>query len=407
MSDRAAAGRITIVHAADAHIDSPLRGLARLGDDALAKTLRLATRHAFENLIELSIERRADALVLAGDTYDGDARDYGTARFLADQLARLDAAGIPVVMLTGNHDADSVITKSLVLPDNVRTLPSDHPGSVHLPGVAFHGQGFATRAELRNLARTYPQPVAGMVNVGILHTSVAGYDEHDTYAPCSVDDLCARGYEYFALGHVHQRQVLCEGPTTAAFSGNLQGRHVKETGPKGALVVTLAPGARAELEFVELDVARWEHPRLDVSSAASLREVLALVSDELTRLRRAADGRPVVARVTLLGTTAAAPELADQQKLMEDVDAVARRLDVALESVRNRTRAPQEAVGVPVDAELLAEARAAFDPAQVLGKLHAQTDGILRQLGLFEPPDPGLVDEAHESLLARLAGGAR
>ena len=252
--------KVTIVHAGDVHLDSPLRGLERLGDRALAKRLRLATRVALANLVEKTIETDAAALVLAGDIYDGDWRDYATGRYFVEQMALLREAGIPVFLAAGNHDAESVITKSLTLPDNVHVMSTQSPETVLREdlGVAFHGQGFAERAVMKNLALRYPEPVPHMINVGILHTSVAGYADHDPYAPCSVDDLRSKGYEYFALGHIHKREVLFEGKTTAAFSGNLQGRHVKETGPKGAYWVTLEQGKRAGLEFVALDEARCQ-----------------------------------------------------------------------------------------------------------------------------------------------------
>jgi DNA repair protein SbcD/Mre11 len=403
---------VTIVHAADTHIDSPLRGLDRLGSDALAQTLRAATREAFHNLVELVIARAADALVLAGDIYDGDARDYGTAKFFSEQMHRLDQAGIPVVMVTGNHDADSVVTKSLQLPDNVTVLPVTAPGTVVVADkIAFHGQGFATKAVLVNLARNYPQPIPGLVNVGVLHTSVSGYNEHDPYAPCSVDDLKARGYEYFALGHVHQRQVLCQGRTTAAFSGNLQGRHVRETGPKGALVVRLAPGAEAELEFVELDVARWEHLQVDVSSAATLRQALDLLAEAMMWARREAGDRPVVARVTLTGTCGAAPELADIRKLRAETGLVASNYGVAIEKVRNLTRPPDLAVGIPTDQALLrAVASRPLDGATVkaIEQVQAETEPLLRRLGLLEEIEAeDEIEQAHQGLVARMAGGAR
>lgn len=402
----------TIVHAADTHIDSPLRGLDRIGSEQLAHTLRAATRHAFSNLVDLVLDRKADALVLAGDIYDGDAKDYGTARFFTEQMIRLDDAGIPVVMVTGNHDADSVITRTLQVPRNVHVLPTDTPGSVQLAdaGLAFHGQGFATKAVLSNLAQKYPEPVPGMINVGVLHTSVAGYEGHDPYAPCSVEDLKARSYEYFALGHIHQRQVLCTGRTTAAFSGNLQGRHVKETGAKGALVVTLRPGESAELEFVALDVARWEHLHIDASAAATRADLLSSLGDSMVLARREAGDRPVVARITLAGETALAAELADAEQLREDVTLLAGRFDVVVERIRNRTTYPAQAAGVGIDpAELQQHAGEGCSEAAItrlVAKVKSETDPILRELGLLEPLEPEqILAEARDALVARLAGG--
>jgi exonuclease SbcD len=400
---------VTIVHAADIHLDSPLRGLGRLRDKNLVSDLRNATRLAFQNLVELVVKRKADALVLAGDLYDGDSEDYATARFFVEQMSILNDAQIPVFMVAGNHDAASVITKALTLPDNVTAFSTAKPQTVVREdlGLAVHGQGFATKAVVQNLARNYPEPVAGMVNVGVLHTSVAGYSGHDPYAPCSVADLQSKGYEYFALGHIHARQVLCTDATTAAFSGNLQGRHVRETGAKGAYVVTLEPGESADLEFVELDVARWEHITIDVTPFEDLESVLAGVRGALTSKRQEASGKPLVARLTLSGSSKAAYQLADSVRVTTELEILANDLDVALEKIRNRSRAPEASLGLDErhrDALARIASSESFNTdhfKSLLGKIQSDTDRPLRDLDIAdETDDEELPDLALEQLLA-------
>src|SRR4051812_29910913 len=109
------------VHAADLHLDSPLRGLDRY-EGAPVEQLRGATRRALENLVALCLSEKADFLLLAGDLYDGGWKDYRTGLFFAAQMSRLRAADIPVFFVRGNHDAESNITRSLRLPENVREL---------------------------------------------------------------------------------------------------------------------------------------------------------------------------------------------------------------------------------------------------------------------------------------------
>ena len=176
-----------LVHAADLHLDSPLRGLSRLGDSDLADSLRLASRRACENLVDLVLDEQAAALLLAGDIYDGDWRDYQTGMFFVRQMTRLEEAEIPVFMISGNHDAASEITRTLRLPSNVQVMSTAEPETVVREdlGLAVHGQGFATRAVAENLVRAYPQRRSDLVNVGLLHTSVQGAVGHDNYAPCS------------------------------------------------------------------------------------------------------------------------------------------------------------------------------------------------------------------------------
>lgn len=403
---------VTIVHAGDIHLDSPLRGLERLGDRDLAQRLRLATRQALCNLIERTIETRASALVLAGDIYDGDWKDYATGRFFVEQMAVLADAGIPVLLAAGNHDAASIITKSLTLPSNVHAFSTDKAETkIHEDiGIAFHGQGFAERAVLKNLASHYPEPEPGLINVGVLHTSAAGYADHDPYAPCSIDDLKSKGYEYFALGHIHKHEVLCEGRTTAAFSGNLQGRHVKETGPKGALWVTLRAGKPAHLEFEPLDVARWENLTIDVAECEDLEDVLEVVQESLTAARTAADDRPLVARLTLVGTSRAAGDLSDHARVEAEFDLLSTRLGVALERIRTQVVPPESRVVLPAaQLDNLRElaGREAFDGEHVqalLQPISARTDAPLRRLGLLEDVDHEvLVTTALNDLMGRLS----
>ncbi|HEX6986053.1 MAG TPA: DNA repair exonuclease, partial [Planctomycetaceae bacterium] len=209
------------LHAADLHLDSPLRGLDRY-DGAPVEAIRQATRRAVENLVDLAIAERVAFVLIAGDVYDGDWPDYNTGLFFARQMAKLREAGIAVYLLAGNHDAASVITRALTLPDNVAVFPTDAPGTLIHEGanVAIHGQGFRTRAVLDDLSANYPKATPGCFNIGLLHTAAAGCDGHDPYAPCTVEGLRNRGYDYWALGHIHLRQTLCDDGTFIAYSGN-------------------------------------------------------------------------------------------------------------------------------------------------------------------------------------------
>jgi hypothetical protein len=396
-----------IVHAADIHLDSALRGLSRLRDGDVARLLREASRRALENLVALTINEEATALVIAGDLYDGDWPDYATGRFFAQQMGRLHEAGVPVFVAAGNHDAESEITRSLRMPPNVTVLSTDAPQTVVLDdvGLAVHGQGFATRAVTTNLALAYPRRLPGVVNVGILHTAVAGAEGHAPYAPCSPQDLARTEYEYFALGHVHDRYVVNDGHRVAAFSGNLQGRHPRETGPKGALVVDLDVDQRAGLRHVPLDVARWARLAVDATGAGDLDDVLGRVEQSLRDAKSGADGRLLVARVEVTGTTPAAGSLAaDGEHLTEEVALVGERHGVTVERVRSRAVAP--AAGQVLDPELLAALgtaaqRLATDPAG----LRAIVRALDRELGR-ELRDEGLLDLRDDATLAALAADA-
>ena len=169
-----------------------------------------ATRRALENLIQLALTEKVAFAIIAGDLYDGDWRDYNTGLYFVSQMQRLSDAGIVVFIAAGNHDAASKISKSLRLPDGVHMFPSERPDTfvIREMDVAVHGQSFPTPAVKKDLSAGYPEPVDGCFNIGILHTCATGRENHEPYAPCTLEGLKSKGYDYWALGHVHQFEVL-------------------------------------------------------------------------------------------------------------------------------------------------------------------------------------------------------
>ena len=295
---------IRFIHAADPHLDSPLQGL-EAHEGAPVAVLRGATRRAFENLVNLAIEESVDFVVIAGDLYDGDWKDYSTGLFFRAQMVRLQSKGTPVYIIAGNHDAASVITKKLSLPENVHVFSTRTTESLEVAGhpITIHGRGFPNRAVPENLAIEYPMAVPGRFNLGLLHTSLTGRPGHDTYAPCSVAQLREKGYQYWALGHIHQPEVINEDPWIV-FAGNCQGRHIKETGARGCRLVTVSDSLQVEgVEWRSLDVVRWAELNIDLSGIETETEATRLVSDAMGKAVTAAEGRLVAARIILSGTT--------------------------------------------------------------------------------------------------------
>lgn len=295
---------LTFLHAADLHLDSPLRGLSR-HEDAPVEAIRGATRVALANLVDLALEKQVNFLLIAGDLYDGDQKDYSTALFFNQQMSRLKEGGIPVFAISGNHDAASVISKSLSPPDNVTFLPVKKPATVSVPDlpVSIHGQGFATASVQENLALTYPDAVPARFNIGLLHTSLAGSSEHDTYAPCSIADLERKGYHYWALGHIHQPAVVHEDPWIV-YSGNLQGRKVNEAGPRGCFLVEVDDSLQvSSYEFMPLDIARWAHLEIDVTDVSDEEALRERIADSFATALREVGDRLLALRLTLKGST--------------------------------------------------------------------------------------------------------
>lgn len=305
------------VHCADVHLDSPLRGLSQY-EGAPVDRLRRATRDAFERLVQCAIDEKAEFVVIAGDLYDGDRDDFQTAVFFQRQLYVLRDAGIPVVIAYGNHDAANEITRRLSLPDNAFVFPHDAAGSVPLEaaGAVLHGRSYATRVVVEDLSAGYPAPVDGVLNVGVLHTSLDGRPGHAPYAPCTLEGLCGRGFAYWALGHVHQREHHQVDGVHVVFPGNLQGRDVGEVGPKGATIVDYEGDTIHGVTRRYLAPVRWARREVDVRNAASVDEALERVMADLDDLRTSADAEADAAfplelhavRVVLVASASVAQE---------------------------------------------------------------------------------------------------
>ena len=377
------------LHAADIHLDSPMTGLEQY-EGAPAELMRGATRRAFENLVETAIEREADFVVISGDLYDGDWRDFNTGLFFVKNMARLREAGIRVFVVSGNHDAHNTMTKSLRLPDNVTWFPSSAPETAVLDDlpVAIHGQSFPNRAVTENLAAGYPSPVKGRFNIGVLHTSATGRPGHETYAPCTAEALAAHGYDYWALGHVHARETLSKQPFIG-FPGNTQGRNIREAGPKGCLFAEVDDGA-LDTQFIPLDAARWAVVSIDAADceteAAVLSAVSGAVSDEAAR----AEGRVTAVRVQITGPTPLHEDLAgNQPAFVNEVRAAvidAAHESVWVEKVQLDTRPPTESMFFEPDTPL-------GELAAVFAEFEENGDALESIAAEFEPLRQGRTRE--------------
>jgi DNA repair protein SbcD/Mre11 len=405
------------LHAADIHLDSPLAGLRQRGG-ARGDEFADATRRAFQNLIQFAIDQKVDLLLIAGDNYDGRHRHYGSVLFFAHEMERLRRAGVRVVMIRGNHDAENQM--ELRMPPDIRLLSSAGPESIQFDdlGIVVHGQSFPRRDVRTNLAAAYPDPVAGRVNIGLLHTAVDGFGGgHERYAPCAVTDLVAKGYDYWALGHVHERTEIERAPWIV-YPGNLQARHINEAGVKGATLVTVVGGHVTDVQEVAFDVLRWYRLRIDVSRCATIDEVSTAIEGALIAAVDGADGRTLAARLEIIGRTPVHRTLkADIARLDAEVARAAEAAgDIWVEQVELATEHPFAERPADVDAlaGLLREVdtfrtnaasrEALRDIVGALpGKLQTQ---LQREIGLANISDETLdqiIDDAKDILLGKLA----
>ena len=334
------------LHVADIHLDSPLLNLARY-EDAPVDAFRGATRQALDNLVQLAIEQEVQFVLIAGDLYDGDCRDFNTPRWLRKKMEALKAADVRVFVIQGNHDAQSRMKRAfrLQLPDNVYLFATNKPETVSIEKlqVAVHGQGFATASVTEDLSADYPTSRRGWLNIGLLHTNCGAVEGHDNYAPRTIEGLVAKGYEYWALGHIHKRKLIHESDPWIVYPGNIQGRHINEEGQKGCTLATVENGRIDRVEHRELDVVRWTRCHVDASGCADSGEVLTIVGNAIEDSLTCAEGRLLAVRLLVMGSTAAHFHLCShpahwQEELLHDI---VDRFDdrVWLEKVELRTQA--------------------------------------------------------------------
>jgi exonuclease SbcD len=408
----------TFLHCADLHLGSPMTGLS-LKDETIAERFAAASREAFTDLVTRAIEERVAFALIAGDLYDAEWKDNSVGLFFNRQASRLTRENIPIYIIKGNHDAASVVTKSIALSDKVIEFSTSRNQTIEIAErrVAIHGRGFPHRAVAENWARDYPAAKPGWFNIGLLHTSCAGNALHETYAPCSIDDMVSRGYDYWALGHVHAFEVLHRDPWIV-FPGNLQGRNIRETGAKGAVFVDVVDGRVRDIRRVIVDKARWIDTIVDLSDMTTKAEALFAVEAGLAPTLKDAAGKLVAARVRLVGATMLDIELhADRQQLVSEVQAVAHHLgeDLWIEKVRVETRAPgrgraaADLSGLDLDATL---SDCAADP-EFRDRVNKALAEIAHELPTASPDDPSLgediealIDEARAIVLTRAGSGA-
>jgi DNA repair exonuclease SbcCD nuclease subunit len=414
------------LHTADIHLDSPLRTLA-LRNPELSELIGLATRRAFSRVVDLCLAEQVDALILAGDLYDGDQTSMKTARFLAEQVRRLHEAGIRTFIIRGNHDALSKITTELVMPDTVKVFGATSEAVAidrdagHFP-VAIHGLSFAKSHAPQSLLGHYASPVADAVNIGIMHTSLGGSEKHDLYAPCSVGDLQQSGFRYWALGHIHKRSVVENAGSVIVMPGMPQGRDINEDGPKSASLVTIMDDRSIVVEERPTNVAQFERLLVDVSDASDWKALVTQVSMRLERLHSTVAAEHLVARVQLYGQSELAWRLRrDLDLLRTDIETRGSFIgNVWIDKVQTSCTAPSE--GASFASGALAELTAIINEdvlysegyqqelASIADELRGQLPAEARHI--FGAGEEGLRDtlasfagDGSASVIAQLRGG--
>ena len=369
-------------------------------EGAPVELFREAARRAIETLVELAIREEVRFVLFAGDLYDGECRDINTPIAFRNLLRELGQHGIESFIVQGNHDAASRVTKAfrLELPECAHLLPTTKPVTIMLdePRVAIHGQGFETPAVTDNLAADYPDPVSGCLNIGLLHTNCGGASGHGNYAPSTIEGLKSRGYDYWALGHIHKQAVIHRDDPWIVYPGNIQGRHARETGSKGCHLVTVEDSHVVDAEHHAVDAIRWAHCKLDISKCTDGESTIAAVAEGLAEEAKKAGDRLLAARLELTGASAAHRALSmDPQHWQQRYrDMAVDHFDerVWLEKIRFRTRAQIDLSAVDSLDDALGELLRDIRDLDSIDALLPEVSEEFNEMRAVLPSDPRLPD---------------
>ena len=319
------------IHTADIHLDSPLKSLA-MRNAALSEVVANATRQVLVRIVDLCLSEQVDALLIAGDLYDGDQTSMKTARFLASQLRRLDEANIAVFIIRGNHDAESKITRELTLPDCVHVFGSkaeaiefqpprsdrtDPDSSLATHPIVIHGASFRKPHAPDSLLPLYQPPRSDAINIGMMHTSLDGAAGHDLYAPCSLADLQNHGFDYWALGHIHKRAQYADSGCCIVMPGIPQGRDIGEAGDKSVTLVNINADHQIDAEEHKLAIAQFEEVSVPLDDISQWADAIDEAMSKVDQQSDACNAEHLVARVFLTGNTTLAWRLQRDADLFE------------------------------------------------------------------------------------------
>ena len=293
------------VHTADLHLDSPFRGLSEVAP-TLQPILREATFQAFEGIIDLCIHRNVNFLLVAGDVHDASDRSLRALTRMRRGFERLAEHNIAVFVCHGNHDPLSGWSEKFSWPSNVWIFDSKDITAmpVFSQGVEIariYGVSYGVERVTDNLAQRFHREPDAPWAIGLLHANVGNDPNHGNYAPCQLHDLINGGMDYWALGHVHAQRILRERDPLIVYPGNPQGRHVRETGPKGCYLVEVDHLGCPQAEFVPVDIVRWSQESLSIEGLGDLDELLGRVDERIHILRQESDGRGIIVRWQLQG----------------------------------------------------------------------------------------------------------
>ncbi|MDQ0232319.1 metallophosphoesterase family protein [Metabacillus malikii] len=312
---------IQFIHAADLHLDSPFIGLKHL-PARIVEILRESTFEAFSRLVTFAINRRVNFILLSGDLYDEADRSLKAQLKLKKEFERLKIANIDVYVIHGNHDHMGGQWLELEWPSNVHVFSSSKVEMKtykkgEIPAANIYGYSYPTRVVQENISTYFEKsPHSSVYHIGMLHGSIEGDVEHDVYCPFKLKDLIAKDFDYWALGHIHKRQILHEDPLIL-YPGNIQGRNRKEVGEKGFYLVELTETS-SQATFHSVEEVIWEKATLSINEETTLTMLIHQFEEYIEKIRMR--NKSTLLSFEVIGAGDLSASLSSQQTIEDLID---------------------------------------------------------------------------------------
>lgn len=252
------------LHIADVHLDSPFLGLSFLPSELFGQ-IKNAIQLSFEKAVNFAIDHDVDLVLLAGDTFDSIHPTPQSKIFFANQIKRLVDRQIQVVMVLGNHDYSQIDDLLLNESPYFKIIGSNEQieqvDFMTKSQYKYRVVGFSYQHNhiTEDIIAKYPPKSTSIYTIGLAHAGMKQSSvDQNNYAPFTLNEVKDLNYDYFALGHIHLRQVLSQEPWIV-YSGNLQGRHVNEKDAKGFYFGQVDEHSQnTQLQFIDVSPIVWQ-----------------------------------------------------------------------------------------------------------------------------------------------------
>ncbi len=300
--------KVRFLHTADLHLDTPFKGLASWNMN-LAGRLKDATFRSFGKIIDFCINENVDFLVISGDIFESDNKSLAAQLKFMSELKRLSDKGISAYFVCGNHDPLNSWLETAGLPENVYLFGSnavenftyykDNKPAAEICGISFREKVVKDNLAIKYRLKDNPAPVS----IAVLHGTAGIPGPHENYAPFRVKDVLKTGFNYWALGHIHKRQIINESGPVMVYPGNPQGRDFGETGAKGCYLVEIDEDGKVNLEFIPVQIIRFEEIEIDLADEDKIDRIWDKIEKSRNSVEDYDENVSYILRVNLTGRT--------------------------------------------------------------------------------------------------------